>query len=139
MIRHAKKEDADSCIRLLSETKEDYPPQIKESILKKLADERANREVFVSMDDDVLEGFVIFSRTNKELLMLAIHPDYRNQGVATKLIYTVAGCFEPEDEISVNFFGDEDQIRELKGFYYSCGFEDDDDEEKKGQRLIYRV
>ena len=37
MIRHAKKEDADSCIRLLSETKEDYPPQIKESILKKLA------------------------------------------------------------------------------------------------------
>ena len=76
MIRHAKKEDADSCIRLLSETKEDYPPQIKESILKKLADEIANREVFVSMDDDVLEGFVIFSRTNKELLMLAIHPDY---------------------------------------------------------------
>ena len=139
MIRHAKKEDADSCIRLLSETKEDYPPQIKESILKKLADEIANREVFVSMDDDVLEGFVIFSRTNKELLMLAIHPDYRNQGVATKLIYTVAGCFEPEDEISVNFFGDEDQIRELKGFYSSCGFEDDDDEEKKGQRLIYRV
>ena len=138
MIRHAKKEDADSCIRLLSETKEDYPPQIKESILKKLADEIANREVFVSMDDDVLEGFVIFSRSNKELLMLAIHPDYRNQGVATKLIYTVAGCFEPEDEISVNFFGDEDQIRELKGFYYSCGFEDDD-EEKKGQRLIYRV
>lgn len=54
MIRHAKKEDADSCIRLLSETKEDYPPQIKESILKKLADEIANREVFVSMDDDVL-------------------------------------------------------------------------------------
>ena len=85
MIRHAKKEDADSCICLLSETKEDYPPQIKESILKKLADEIANREVFVSMDDDVLEGFVIFSRTNKELLMLAIHPDYRNQGC---LLYT---------------------------------------------------
>ena len=93
-------------------------------------------------DDDELEGFVMFDRSKKELTMLAVHPKHRNQGVATKLIYTVAGCFEPEDEISVIAHGDEEEMEELKGFYHSCGFEDDDDiisDDPTCQRMVYRV
>ena len=65
--------------------------------------------------------------------MLAVHPDYRNQGVATKLIYTVAGCFEPEDEISVVMHGDDEQAQALKGFYHSCGFEEEEEQKELTQ------
>ncbi|WP_075877198.1 GNAT family N-acetyltransferase [Merdibacter massiliensis] len=142
MIRHAKKEDADSCIRLLDAMKEDYAAYRKKSFKEDLMNSIEQREVFVSLDDDTLEGFVMFDRKNKELTMLAVHPDYRNQSVATKLIYTVAGCFEPEDEIKVTAYGNEEQIEELKGFYYSCGFEDDEDCTDCNaalHRFVYRV
>ncbi len=142
MIRHAKKEDAESCIHLFDAIKEDYTAYKKDSFQDDLQQGIDRREVFVSMDDDTLEGFVMFDRANKALTMLAVHPDYRNQSVATKLIYTVAGCFEPEDEIKVIAYGDEEQIEELKGFYYSCGFEDDDDyakDETGVHHFVYRV
>ena len=35
----------------------------------------------------------MFDRSKKELTMLAVHPKHRNQGVATKLIYTVSRLF----------------------------------------------
>ena len=116
MIRHAKKEDADSCIHLFDAISEDYSAYKNDSFYEELHQGIERREVFVSLDDDELEGFVMFDRSKKELTMLAVHPKHRNQGVATKLIYTVAGCFEPEDEISVIAHGDEEEMEELKGF-----------------------
>lgn len=142
MIRHAKKEDADSCIHLFDAISEDYSAYKNDSFYEELHQGIECREVFVSLDDDELEGFVMFDRSKKELTMLAVHPKHRNQGVATKLIYTVAGCFEPEDEISVIAHGDEEEMEELKGFYHSCGFEDDDDiisDDPTCQRMVYRV
>ena len=142
MIRHAKKEDADSCIHLFDAISEDYSAYKNDSFYEELHQWIERREVFVSLDDDELEGFVMFDRMKKEFTMLAVHPDYRNQGVATKLIYTVAGCFEPEDEISVVMHGDDEQAQALKGFYHSCGFEEEEEQEhspENGVRMVYRV
>lgn len=142
MIRHAKPEDADSCIHLMKLVKNDFPGYREDAFRTALLEMIEKGEVFVSKDDGMLEGMVGFSREKKELTLLAVHPDCRREGIATRLIYTVAGCFEPEDEISVIAHGDEEEMEELKGFYHSCGFEDDDDiisDDPTCQRMVYRV
>lgn len=143
MIRHAKKEDADSCIHLFDAISEDYSAYKNDSFYEELHQGIERREVFVSLDDDELEGFVMFDRSKKELTMLAVHPKHRNQGVATKLIYTVAGCFEPEDEISVITFAESDPRGEAaRACYRSCGFEPEEDlniSNVECQKLVYRV
>ena len=142
MIRHAKVEDADSCIHLMKLVKNDFPGYREDAFRTALLEMIEKGEVFVSKDDGMLEGMVGFSREKKELTLLAVHPDCRREGIATRLIYTVAGCFEPEDEISVIAHGDEEEMEELKGFYHSCGFEDDDDiisDDPTCQRMVYRV
>ena len=108
MIRHAKPEDADSCIHLMKLVKNDFPGYREDAFRTALQEMIERGEAFVSQDDDMLEGMVGFSREKKALTMLAVHPDCRREGIATRLIYTVAGCFEPEDEISVITFAEND-------------------------------
>ncbi len=143
MIRHAKVEDADSCIHLMKLVKNDFPGYREDAFRTALLEMIEKGEVFVSMDDGMLEGMVGFSREKKELTLLAVHPDCRREGIATRLIYTVAGCFEPEDEISVITFAESDPRGEAaRACYRSCGFEPEEDlniSNVECQKLVYRV
>lgn len=143
MIRHAKPEDADSCIRLMELVKDDYPGFEKESFLAALTRSMERGEVFISVDEDKLEGIAAFCREQKEITLLAVHPDSRHQGVATRLIYTIAGCFEPEDEVSVITYGKDDPRGEAaRACYHSCGFEDDEEVVRyhtNCQRLVCKI
>lgn len=143
MIRHAKPEDADSCIHLMKLVKNDFPGYREDAFRTALQEMIERGEAFVSQDDDMLEGMVGFSREKKALTMLAVHPDCRREGIATRLIYTVAGCFEPENEISVITFAENDPRGEAaRACYRSCGFEAEENLEISNvecQKLVYRV
>ena len=75
MIRHAKPEDADSCIHLMKLVKNDFPGYREDAFRTALQEMIERGEAFVSQDDDMLEGMVGFSREKKALTMLSVHPD----------------------------------------------------------------
>lgn len=65
----------------------------------------------------------MFSKKNKTLDYIAVHPDYRNIGIASRLIVTAMAQYDIGDELSLVTFGDDrPQSDGAKRLYNKFGF-----------------
>ena len=81
------------------------------------------REIYIISHKDKTVGFVIFSKKNKTLDYIAVSPDYRNAGIASRLMVTAMAQFDIGDELSiVTFRDDPPQSDGAKRLYGKFGF-----------------
>lgn len=80
-------------------------------------------EIYIISHKGTTAGFVTFSKKNKTLDYIAVHPDYRNSGIASRLMVTAMAQFDIGDELSiVTFREDHPQSDGAKRLYNKFGF-----------------
>ena len=107
--------DIDSWMEMVTSIKDNFPgletsEQMKgyrETVLKNI---RRDTALCVKEDTKVV-GILIFSYKGSCLSCMAVHPDYRRLGLASRLVEKMLSLFPSDQELSVSTFREED----LKG------------------------
>ena len=128
MIRYVKKEDISRVLSMMEQVKDDFAGYQEAEFLEALHKAIEGKEAFLEEKEGSLAGMIFFSHQEKELMFLAVMPQFRKQGVGKRLIKRMAECFEDGEVIHVVTFREGDQ----KGMaarccYHSCGFVDDEE------------
>lgn len=139
----AGKQDVESWMHLLELVEEHFPGLDKEEYRKWLEASIIHKEALVVKKDGIVVGALAFSRSEKELLFLAVHPNYRKMGIAQKLIEKVISFFKAGKQVSVITYREDDPLGLVaRKLYFSLGFEGDDlltVFDYPCQKLIYTV
>lgn len=96
--------------------------EYKTALVKRIA----NQEALVAKDDSAFVGALIFSYDTSELAFMAVHPQYRKNGIAKALITKLMTLFPAGTKLSVTTYRDGDSqgiaARKLyKSMGFSCG------------------
>lgn len=102
----------------------DYDTERMKRLIKK---KTTHGEIFIISHKDNIAGFVMFSKKNKTLDYIAVSPEYRRTGVASRLMVTAMAQFEIGDELSIITFRNGDTAHksvsdEAKRLYKKFGF-----------------
>lgn len=143
VFEFASNHDIDSWMELLELVKENYPGLDKKSYKEGLKVSIIEKEALVAKKDGMVVGALAFSTDNKELVFLAVHPEYRKMGIAQKLIKKMISIFSVGTQISVITYIEGDlQGLAARKLYLKFGFECGElltVFEYPCQRLIYSV
>lgn len=116
--------DVVSWIHLLELVEEHFPGLEKEEYQNGLKTSILQKEALVVKMGGIVVGALAFSRNEKELLFLAVHPNYRKMGIAQGLIQKVCSLFEKGTQLSVITYREEDPLGlTARKLYLSLGFE----------------
>jgi len=120
----AGKQDVESWMALLELVEDYFPGLEKEEYRKGLEASILQNQALVVKQGKIVVGALAFSKSEKELLFLAVHPHYRKMGIAQKLIQKVFSLFEEGTQISVITYREGDpQGLAARKLYLSLGFE----------------
>lgn len=74
-------------------------------------------------DGRMLVGILLFSKEESKIQCLAVHPEYRRQKIATKMIQLMKTKLEPDAELYVETFREGDKKGDAaRSFYRALGF-----------------
>jgi ribosomal protein S18 acetylase RimI-like enzyme len=140
LVKKALKEDAGRWFVLASSVKEDFQgldlsidEDYRSGMMKNIM-----RGTAIYIEDELNEGCPIigamtFSPNQNHISWLAVHPNYRNKGVATSLMQYMLNELKNAEQISVKTFSCDDKYgKAARSFYrkheFSEGeiFDDDD-------------
>jgi GrpB-like predicted nucleotidyltransferase (UPF0157 family)/GNAT superfamily N-acetyltransferase len=124
-VTFATEEEIPGWMELVEIVKDDFPGLEKESYLKTLKKNIARKTALCYKVKGLVVGILLFSPNQNCLSFIAVHPDYRCMGIATKLIDKMLVLMPPYREISVTTFreGDEKGAAPRK-LYKKFGFEE---------------
>ena len=127
MIRYVTKDDESQILSMIELVKDDFAGYNEKEFLEAVCNAINNDEAVMEEKDGVIAGLLMCSKKEKELSFLAVHPEYRKNGVAKRLIEKMTEWFTVGDIISVVTFqeGDPKGIP-ARACYHSCGFIDDE-------------
>lgn len=127
MIRYVTKDDESQILSMMELVKDDFAGYKEKEFLEAVCNAISNDEAVMEEKDGVIAGLLMCSKKEKELSFLAVHPEYRKNGVAKRLIEKMTEWFTVGDIISVVTFqeGDPKGIP-ARACYHSCGFIDDE-------------
>lgn len=127
MIRYVTKDDESQILSMMELVKDDFAGYKEKEFLEAVCNAINNDEAVMEEKDGVIVGLLMCSKKEKELSFLAVHPEYRKNGVAKRLIEKMTEWFTVGDIISVVTFqeGDPKGIP-ARACYHSCGFMDDE-------------
>lgn len=127
MIRYVTKDDESQILSMMELVKDDFAGYKEKEFLEAVCNAINNDEAVMEEKDGVIVGLLMCSKKEKELSFLAVHPEYRKNGVAKRLIEKMTEWFTVGDIISVVTFqeGDPKGIP-ARACYHSCGFIDDE-------------
>ena len=127
MIRYVTKDDESQILSMMELVKDDFAGYNEKEFLEVVCNAINNDEAVMEEKDGVIAGLLMCSKKEKELSFLAVHPEYRKNGVAKRLIEKMTEWFTVGDIISVVTFqeGDPKGIP-ARACYHSCGFIDDE-------------
>ncbi len=115
--------EADSIFDLAEHCKECFANYDSERMKRLIKKRISLGEVYIISHKSITAGFVMFSKKNKTLDFIAVHPDYRNIGIASRLIVTAMAQYDIGDELSIVTFGeDRPQSDGAKRLYNKFGF-----------------
>ncbi len=116
--------DIDSWMELLELVKDNFPGLDKEAYKEGLQLSIIKGEALVAKKNGLLVGALDFSTENKELVFLAVHPEYRKMGIAQKLIKKMISIFPVGTQISVITYREGDLLGlAARKLYLKFGFE----------------
>lgn len=116
-------DDIDKIIEL-SELCKEYFAGYDSERMKKLVRKKASAgEMYIISHNNNVAGFVIFSKKNKTLDYIAVSPDYRHSGIASRLMVTAMAQFDVGDELSIITFRKEQPLSDgARHLYKKFGF-----------------
>lgn len=103
-----------------------------------------NRESAIcALDDKIVVGILLFSKKYNMLCCMAVHPEYRKRGIATKMVQLMLGNLNREKNIVVETFREDDEKGFApRAFYKSLGFVEGElcffEDEHPQQRFILK-
>lgn len=128
MIRYVTKEDINKVRSMMEQVKEAFPGYQETEFLEALDKAIDDKEALLEEKEGRLAGMLTFSYKEKELMFLAVMPEFRKQGVGKRLIKRMAECFEDGEVVHVITFREGDQKGMAARYcYHSCGFVDDEE------------
>ena len=122
-IDFAERSDIESWMELLEKVKGNFPGLNKRDYKNNLELSISKGQALVAKEDDLVIGALIFLKENHELAFLAVHPEFRRNGIAKMLIEKMISLFPLGTEICVTTYRKGDKLgiaaREL---YENMGF-----------------
>jgi len=92
---------------------------------------------------DIVVGILLFSLDNNTLLFIAVHPDFRGNGIASSMIKEMIERFPPGQNIIVTTYREGDAMGgSARSLYRKIGFVEDELVEEFGypcQRFVFRT
>ncbi len=127
MIRYVTKNDEGQILSMMELVKNDFAGYKENEFIEAVYNAISNDEAIMEEKDGRIAGMLMCSKKEKELSFLAVHPAYRKNGVAKRLIEKMTAWFNVGDIISVVTFqeGDPKGIP-ARACYHACGFMDDE-------------
>lgn len=113
-IRNYQDEDSSKLEQLLKDTGLYYEPLDKKEIFKKKI-EYDPESIIIAEDNDKLVGtvFIIYDLWNSCIYHLGVHPDYRNKGIASKLMDEAEGRLKAKGIEKITLFVDEENHKAI--------------------------
>ena len=122
---------------LCSENFADYNAERMARLIKK---RMSSGEIFVIAHKNNIAGFIIFSKKNKTIDHIAVSPDYRRIGVASRLMVTAMAQFEVGEELSAVTFRQEHLMSDgVSRMYKKFGFGEEKNIVVRGEPLVRRT
>ncbi len=121
--------DIDAWMELVNNVKWNFPGlETDESIeehRRTVLEFMQNRQAICVKNENSISGVLLFSKNHNMICFLAVSPQYRRNGIASKLLEAALGELNREKEITVSTFRENDE----KGFapralYKKYGFEE---------------
>lgn len=127
MIRYVTKNDEGQILSMMELVKDDFAGYKENEFIEAVYNAISNDEAIMEEKDGRIAGMLMCSKKEKELSFLAVHPAYRKNGVAKRLIEKMTAWFNVGDIISVVTFqeGDPKGIP-ARACYHACEFVDDE-------------
>jgi len=118
-------DDIPGWIKLVDIVKDNFPGFEKESYLATLRKNIARKTALCYKDNDNIAGILLFSPNQNCLSCMAVHPNYRRIGIASKLVDKMLVLLPLDRDITVTTFreGDEKGIASRR-LYKKFGFEE---------------
>lgn len=128
MIRNVTPEDQEQILTMMELVKDDFAGYQEKEFLEALYQAIDKKEALLEEIKKEIAGLILFSKIDRELSFLAVHPDYRKRGVAKGLILKMARYFKTGDTIHVTTFRENDSKGiAARACYHACGFKDDEE------------
>lgn len=131
VIKLACIEDFVSWMKLVDKVKWNFPglnSQQEYESYKQVVLKNINRGTAIcAKKDDSVVGLLLFSKNKKILSCMAVDPDYRRQGIATKMVKYMFSFFANQDGIGVITFRENDEKGTApRALYKRLGFCEDE-------------
>lgn len=128
-VRYAKMEDLESWMRLIDLVRWNFPELETQ---KQIDDYRKTtiknirrKSALCALDGDAVVGLLLFSTKYNMLCHMAVHPEYRRMGIATRLINLMFESLDRTKDIVVLTFRETDEKGAApRSLYKSLGFEE---------------
>lgn len=115
--------DIPGIVSLADELKEYFPGFDRNGFEQQLSEKLNHKEILIIRYHGEIGGCIAFSRERKEIDFLAVRPECRKHGVATRLLITAMAEFPTETELSVVTYREGDSLgAEARRFYSKFGF-----------------
>ena len=125
MIRYVTKNDEGQILSMMELVKDDFAGYKEKEFLEAVYSAISNDGAIVEEKDGRIAGLLMCSKKEKDLSFLAVHPEYRKNGVAKRLIEKMTEWFTVGDIISVVTFQDGDPKGiPARACYHTCGVVD---------------
>lgn len=122
---------------LCSENFADYNAERMARLIKK---RMSSGEIFVIAHKNNIAGFIMFSKKNKMIDHIAVSPDYRRIGIASRLMVTAMAQFEVGEELSAVTFRQERLMSDgVSRMYKKFGFDNEKNIVVRGKPLVRRT
>lgn len=118
-------DDIPDWMKLVDIVKDNFPGFERESYLATLRKNIARKTALCYKDNGNIAGILLFSPNQCCLSCMAVHPDYRRVGIASRLVDKMLVVLPPDRDITVTTFceGDEKGIAR-RSLYKKFGFEE---------------
>ncbi len=136
--------DIDSWMELVNLVRWNFPGldtkesicEHRQTVLRFMKDKRA----LCVRDGNKVVGVLLFSKKHNMICCLAVHPDYRNQGIGSELLAEALNYLDKTQNITVSTFREDDEKGKApRKLYRKFGFVEDELIEEFGypnQRFI---
>jgi len=108
IIDFADYKDIDEWMNIVDIVKDDFPGLDMDDYRKGMEKTIERKTGILARHDDKIVGLLIISRENSEICFLAVHPDYRKKGIASKLLQFSFKEFKPKTDIKVTTYREGD-------------------------------